>query len=199
MRHELTSCDDLPDPRAMRELLERVSGRVSHRIEEEADVRLVESINDADLDATVEIDKAAFHPSQWYAKDERRRRLAENRHPVLILVRTARDNVAFASRYHSRSWDPKTYFLDELAIKPPYQRKGIGPLLMKLTIIIAHQLGYRRLRLFSESVNDQGVNLDRYYTRLGFTVGEETTHMAVTEDLVERLTTDIVTGGTTAE
>lgn len=65
---------------------------------------------------------------------------------------------------------PGEYYLDCMAIKPEYRRKGIGHLLMSKAIENGKAMGIRRFTLLVEKSHDR---LAEYYAQLGFVPKEE--------------------------
>ena len=73
-------------------------------------------------------------------------------------------------RDNPRETGPGEYYLDCMAIKPDFRRKGIGHLLMSKAIDKGKAMGVKRFTLLVEKSHSRLAN---YYTQLGFAPKEE--------------------------
>jgi ribosomal protein S18 acetylase RimI-like enzyme len=170
----LVGYDRFQDPTLSRNLVDCTGKHISGRLQKPASVELVEQLDSRILDYLLGIDKV-FREELRYAKDYYENVLTQKSDAALILASAENESIAFAMRYHDPN--PRGYtanlgrsvwFADEMAVKEPYQYRGVGPALMRLSFALGRQLGYEKIFLFCENVNDQGTNLFEYYKKLGF-------------------------------
>ncbi len=178
----LISYERLPNPLLMRELIDLANRDLSERLYEPVKFRLVEKLDDKTLEHLVEIDRV-FRPELRYERTYYRDMLTFSKDATLLSASIAHEPVAFFMAYYDdylKKYDPVSYpslyFNDEIAVKESHQGNEFGSRLMQLGIILAHELGYKKLALFCEEINEQGVNLPEWYGKLGFVRCAEDDH-----------------------
>jgi ribosomal protein S18 acetylase RimI-like enzyme len=129
----------------------------------QARLEFVQTPDDTVLDRLVEIDAAAFGGGLRYERESFRERLLQKDAQFLVL-RDGRPIVGFAFAYVIPSLSSNALFLDDLAIMPEYQSKGLGSILVETLIGVASVRGYSGIYVSAEFAPE----LRRFYERANF-------------------------------
>ena len=164
----LIGYERLREPEMVKGLVQRAGERLSERVGKPVTIELVGDVTDETLDTMVDIDKV-FRPALRYNAGYYAERMRHRKDAFVFMVKAEGEPAAFCIRYFNDDFDEDTIFADELAVKEKFQKNGIGPMLMRLCFVMGNQMGYSELVLYCEGINDQGVNLPKYYREsLGF-------------------------------
>jgi len=119
---------------------------------------------DEDLMGIIEaIDHEKFSQKLWYNRDELDSRRKMKGFLCLTAILEGK-TIAFDYGYEDEEED--TFYSDNTATL--IEGKSVGLTLFALEIIHSYKLGYRRTKLFTEEVDDEGRILPLIWSRLGF-------------------------------
>ena len=123
----------------------------------------------ADLGACAEVFVEAFGGSPWnepWTWEQARRRLAEALGTPAALGVAARRGpaVGFALGFGEQGYDGRVFYLKEMAVRPAWQRRGVGRALLRQLEERARQRGYRHLYLLTR----RGTPALGFYRGAGF-------------------------------
>ena len=119
----------------------------------------VRPANSTDLDAIIEVDRAAFEPDWWYGQTTFFRAMRGASRFVVAEQDSQRIGYAFAHANGSHA------HVTRLAVRPAYQRAGIGARLIADLIEHAREQGVQTITLNTQTYNRNSLRL---YQRFGF-------------------------------
>ncbi len=113
------------------------------------------------------IEKESFREKLRYLDNEI---IVRINHPGLFLFFLLVDNYpeAFLLGYRFLRKNPKTFYLDSIAVK--HSGRGIGTLILKYLINWAKKKKFNSILLNTELTNEKGFQLKRFYENFGFKV-----------------------------
>ncbi len=114
----------------------------------------------------VEIESGAFRPELRYSKEELEQRL-ENDNLLFFFLSSDEGREGVVLAYDDPDSPEDTLYLDTIAVKRT--GLGIGRFLMDALVRYARIKEYRAIRLDTETINERGKELVKFYQTLGFT------------------------------
>lgn len=119
----------------------------------------------------VELEAGAFRAELRYSAEELEERLLNDDLLFLFLVsQKGREAVILA--YQDPDNPRSSFYLDTIAVRTT--GRGLGKILMRTLMQYARAKSYQRLRLDTETVNEKGQELVRFYKKLGFETADTT-------------------------
>ena len=113
----------------------------------------------------VEIESGAFRPELRYSQEELEKRL-ENNNLLFFFLTSGEEREGVVLAYDDPDSSDNTLYLDTIAVKRT--RQGLGRVLMDALVRYARIKEYRAIRLDTETVNERGHELVKFYKSLGF-------------------------------
>jgi aminoglycoside 6'-N-acetyltransferase I len=128
-----------------------------------------------DLDACAVLFVEAFKGKPWnesWTHARARRRLQETLHtPGAFAVAARLDGVeAFAAGFGEQGYDGRVFYLKEMAVRPNWQRCGLGRLLAETLEREIRRLGYGHMYLLTR----RGTPALNFYVGAGFHISQRT-------------------------
>jgi ribosomal protein S18 acetylase RimI-like enzyme len=119
----------------------------------------------------VEIESGAFRPELRYSQEELEKRL-ENNNLLFLFLTSDEEREGVVLAYDDPDSPDDTLYLDTIAVKKT--RQGLGRVLMDALVRYARIKEYRAIRLDTETVNERGHELVKFYQSLGFSETDAT-------------------------
>jgi len=165
--NKLIGYERMLEPEFVKGLVVTAEEKLSKRIGKKVEIELVQEADDTTLETMLDIDQV-FSPRNRYPLSHFKNMTTYMKDAFIFMVRVDENPAAFCLKYHQDFFGEETFFGDKLAVKEEFQKRGIGPMLMRLCIVMSHQMEYKNFVFYCEDVNAQGVNLQKHYAKLGF-------------------------------
>lgn len=145
------------------DILEKMAvEKLEKRLNRECRIRLVQGFDEEILRIIRDIDHRKFREELQYSGDEIEERM---RKPGFLCVLIYIDGKPTAFEY-GYDIEDGVYFSDSQATL--IEGKGVGTTQFALEILYLYKRGYRKVKLTTEELDDQGRGLRSFWDRMGF-------------------------------
>jgi GNAT superfamily N-acetyltransferase len=144
--------------------LTAAKNRLYEKLERECGISLFLNPNEQLLDQLEAIDHEKFREELWITHEELEEKTGQ-RGFIAFMLYSDGQPVAFLYGYQVPV-DPSGFFLDEVATR--IEGRGIGKILIVLSLIYCGEVGYDYIILYTEKSDDKGRSLEEFYEHMGF-------------------------------
>ena len=144
--------------------LTTAKNRLYEKLERECSILIFLNPNEQLLDQLEAIDHEKFREELWITHEELEEKTRQ-RGFIAFMVYSDGQPVAFLYGYQEPE-DPYGFFLDEVATR--IEGRGIGKILIVLSLIYCVEVGYDHIILYTEKSDDKGRRLEEFYGHMGF-------------------------------
>ena len=155
----------IPEYKKLKELAEQ---KLSNRLNGDCYIRLLKGYDEETLSIIKRIDHKKFREELWYTNNEIKERM-EKPGFLCFLVYYNGEPIAFEYGYDLAEG---VYFSDSQATL--IEGKGVGTTQFALEILYLFHNNYKKIKLTTEEVDDEGRELRIFWERMGFVkLGED--------------------------
>ncbi len=157
---------DQPDPDEL--VWTNLKEALSEVFSDEVSIIFPEVVEDIHIEWFTELEHEAFRTALRYSEAEILERLENPGHFLMfVLVKGIPEALVFGYSLPSTSY-VKTFHLDTIAVKQ--QRKGIGTILIEALIEWTRTENFIVISVDTEVEDEKGIQLQRFYEGLGFSI-----------------------------
>src|SRR5712692_7807562 len=88
----------------------------------------------------------------------------------ILVIYEQNEPVAYNITCHHPNLPEHAILLDSMSVKPEFQKRGIGKMILNTQFAIPTLTHYTRVASYCQGKNQDGVDLLGFYTRLGYVV-----------------------------
>jgi len=151
-------------PPFFEDALRRAAERAEEKLGKPVRITIFTHLDERMMTKLEAIDHEKFRQELWYTQDELREKTQKKDFMCMILSAEG-EPTAFIYGYDHEG-DPAAYFVDELVTQ--IEGKGLGKILITLTLIYCFELDYRSVILYTEDTDQVGRHLREFYEHVGF-------------------------------
>ncbi|MBD3206736.1 hypothetical protein GF319_10405 [Candidatus Bathyarchaeota archaeon] len=144
--------------------LNAAKNRLHEKLERECTISIYVNPNEQLLNQLEAIDHEKFREELWVTHQELEEKTRQKGF-IAFMIYTDEQPIAFLYGYQEPG-DPSGFFLDEIATR--IEGKGIGKILIVLSLIYCVEVSYDHVALYTEQSDDKGRRLEEFYEHMGF-------------------------------
>jgi GNAT superfamily N-acetyltransferase len=152
----------------LEEAIFTAKSRLHEKLGKTCDIVIFVSPNNQVLDIIETIDHEKFREELWITNEELEEK-TRRKGFIAFLIYFENQPIAFLYGYQNTE-NTSGFYLDEVATR--IEGKGVGKILIVLSLIYCVEAGYTYVTLYTENSDEKGRRLKEFYEHIGFQVIE---------------------------